>query len=83
MFKGDEQLECLFIEEMMNKKMYSQAKGLMERRGLEGRVKQWVIDELEDPEIKGTDERSADRFGPISGMAFLRVPSQVKVIWIS
>lgn len=39
LFKGNEQLECLFIEEMMNKKLYSQAKGLMMRHGLKGKVK--------------------------------------------
>ena len=67
LFVGNEQLECLFIEEMMNKKMYCQAKGLMMRHNLKEKVKQWVIDELNDPEIKGTDERNPDKFGPISG----------------
>lgn len=47
--------------------MYSQAKGLMMRHNLEQKVQQWIIDELNDPEIKGIDERNPDKFGPISG----------------
>jgi hypothetical protein len=38
----------------------------MIRHNLEEKVPQWVIDELNDPEIKGTDERNPDKFSPIS-----------------
>jgi hypothetical protein len=36
-----------------------------------------VIDELNDPEIKGTDERNPDKFGPVSGQSYLKLPSDV------